>query len=129
MNKWGYGPVQAERYHTCDTFEEAYETAKNEYPDQSFDLAYGEESVASDFTPTADWILDQMANSASDQVGEVAEDWPPEQISEEAKEELQGLLDAWAEKHCPCSFWTASASCTIDPDDDLDAALEKLRKS
>lgn len=42
-------------------------------------------------------------NAVSSDFGEWADDFPT--VSAEAKQELKGLLDAWARKNCDCTFY------------------------
>jgi hypothetical protein len=51
----------------------------------------------------ADAVLDHMANNAADIAGEYAEGFP--NVSKEAKDELDGLLGAWCDKHCDINFF------------------------
>jgi hypothetical protein len=52
----------------------------------------------------ADDVIDQIACSANDECGEWAEDYPD--VTAEAKDELNTLLQAWARKHCMPTFWS-----------------------
>jgi len=61
------------------------------------------------FVPSADWVVEHMADRAYDDGGEWAEDWPT--VSVEACEELESLLKEWAAKNCnPCTFWRIDKS-------------------
>jgi len=51
----------------------------------------------------ADDIIENLACRAGDDCGEFADDYPD--VSKEAKEELQALLEAWARKHCTPTFY------------------------
>ncbi|HLO65302.1 MAG TPA: hypothetical protein VK165_20255 [Azonexus sp.] len=51
----------------------------------------------------ADDVLCQMSDRAWDIAGEFAEDYP--NVSKEAEAELDQLLKAWVEKHCPPEFF------------------------
>jgi hypothetical protein len=48
-------------------------------------------------------IVQQLAEQASDECGEAAEDWP--QVGPDALQELDQLLQAWIDRHCPVQFW------------------------
>jgi hypothetical protein len=65
--------------------------------------------------PDADDILSTMSSNASDNVGEVAEDWP--ETSKLADAELETFLKRWAERHVECRFWIAD-----DHEEEIDAA-------
>lgn len=52
---------------------------------------------------SADDVIEQLACRAYDECREYAEDYPD--VSKEAKAELDGLLAAWAHKHCAPSFY------------------------
>ena len=52
----------------------------------------------------SDAVIDTMANNASSsELGEWADDFP--NVSADAKQELEDLLDACARKNCDCSFY------------------------
>lgn len=51
----------------------------------------------------ADDVIENLSCRASDVAGEYADDYPD--ISEEAKAELQTLLEEWARKHAQPSFY------------------------
>ncbi|WP_223466175.1 hypothetical protein [Pseudomonas sp. GL-RE-26] len=52
----------------------------------------------------SDAVIDAMANNAaSSDLGEWADDFP--NVSADAKQELEDLLDAWARKNCDCTFY------------------------
>lgn len=54
-----------------------------------------------------DDILTQMGERATDDCGEYAEDYPD--VTDEAKQSLEGFLKDWARKHCtPTNFYTVS---------------------
>jgi hypothetical protein len=104
---WGYGDSdQAERYfgHLA-TREDAISEGRAHYGVHTgFWVVRGKEHSPSEFTPDADWILDDMSERAGDTVGEVAEDWPD--VTPEQKKDLQKLLDDWVNKNLECRFWT-----------------------
>lgn len=52
----------------------------------------------------ADDVIQMMGERAYDIAGEYAEDFPD--VTEEATAELNALLLAWMETHCPVNFWT-----------------------
>jgi hypothetical protein len=51
----------------------------------------------------ADDILENLSCRAGDDCGEFADDYPD--VTKEAKEELQTLLEAWARKYCTPTFY------------------------
>jgi hypothetical protein len=62
---------------------------------------------AADHDPTAwfsaDHVIGALGEAAYDEAGEHAQDYPD--VSEEAKAELQTLLDAWVTKYCTPTFY------------------------
>lgn len=56
----------------------------------------------------ADDVMEQMTDRAWDIAGEYAMGYPD--VSKEAKDELDALLRAWIEKHCPPDFYTVKDS-------------------
>lgn len=69
------------------------------------DVVYVGEShrpAASEFVSTDD-VIDAVRDRASEEHGHWAEDFAD--VSAEAEQELQALLEAWAEKHLCVTFW------------------------
>lgn len=60
---------------------------------------------AGDFVD-ADRVIDDMTDAAWDVAGEFAEDFP--EVSAEARQELNELLEGWARKHCEVNFYTVT---------------------
>lgn len=58
--------------------------------------------AASNFVD-ADIVIDSMRDRAGDEYSEWADDFPD--VSEEGIAELDGFLNAWAEKHCEVTFY------------------------
>lgn len=77
-------------------------------PGEHFFINTGMPHSATEFMPSARDILEQAANSAADECGEAAEDWPD--ASPEEESELNALLSEWAEKHCPVRFWSVDGT-------------------
>jgi hypothetical protein len=105
---WGYAKAaDAARWKgKCDSREEAIEEGRRELgiePGGSFWICTGTMATAAEFMPSAEDILQMAGEHAQDECGEIAEDWPD--ISNEEGEELDKFLEAWIEKHSPCSFW------------------------
>lgn len=48
-------------------------------------------------------MLESITDSACDEVGDAAEDWPS--VSNEAVEELMEYIKSWLTKHSPHAFW------------------------
>lgn len=67
---------------------------------------------AIDHDPTwwfdADQVIEAIGEAAHGDAGEHAEDYPD--VTDEAKAELQTLLDAWITKHCTPSFYRVENS-------------------
>ncbi len=56
---------------------------------------------AEDFAPSGDSLCEQMNETANDDIGEYAEDWPPntKEQAEELGVAIKEAVRAWAEKH------------------------------
>lgn len=74
-----------------------------------FWIASGTWQKPTQFFPDADEILEIAANRAAEEIGDPAEDWPPEP-PKQAKAELDAFLQEWATKHAPCRFWMADGT-------------------
>lgn len=68
-------------------------------------VADAREFVPSDFVTDyrVEDLIENMNCSACDEAGEYAEDFG--YCTKEDREELKGLIGAWADKHLTCSFW------------------------
>lgn len=103
---WGYSEsLDAERWcGRCATREEAIEEARKEYGrDAVFYVILGRADPPSAFMPSVDYILEAVAESAYDEAGEAADDFPD--VSDEDRESLKNLLASWANEHLTVSFW------------------------
>lgn len=60
------------------------------------------------YFPDADDVLEIAMQSADDDAGDVAEDFPD--VTDEAKAELDKLLSDWVEKRVTCSFWVSDGA-------------------
>jgi hypothetical protein len=113
---WGYGDSdQAERYfgHLA-TREDAIVEGRAHYGgDVGFWVIRGHSNSPSEFTPDADWLLEEIGQRANDTVGDAAEDWPD--ATPEQKKDLQKLLDDWVNKNLECRFWTADGQAEYIP--------------
>ena len=91
------------RSNVFPSIKEALAEAVEDGGDQYSHVYIGEVSryCNSSFFPSADYIIEHMADQAADVGGEFAEGYPD--VSEEAEaeltEQLTALLDAWCEKH------------------------------
>lgn len=83
-----------------DTREAAIADGRAVY-DHDFVVAEAAKLDPAEFMMSADQIVDEMSERAD----ELAE-WP--RVSDEAKEELDALLTAWARKHCSAGAWELS---------------------
>lgn len=79
---------------------------------------------ASNFMVDADHIIDEIACAASDDGGDYADDYVFG-ISDEAKSELETLLQAWSEKHLPAPTWWLCENVReyVITQSDIDSAL------
>lgn len=85
------------------TREEAIADGKEKYED-SFWIASGPLCDPAKFLPHIDHIIEWMADSATVEVGEVANLWPP--VTPESVNALMEFMKGWARKYFPCPFWT-----------------------
>jgi hypothetical protein len=106
---WGYAASEdAERWSgSCSSEEQAIAEGRAEYGLYvHFVVRSGVRYAARRFMPDAADILSLAGDSASDEAGEAAEDFPD--ASEEAKNELELLLDNWADRRLGVTqFWVA----------------------
>lgn len=102
---WGYAPDEHPESGWCgaDTREEAIAAGRAEYDGRDFFITSGEAADPAKYLPSLEWILEYIADTAGDEVGDVAEDFPD--VSDKAKAELDGLLNRWAREHIHCAFW------------------------
>ncbi|MDA4131741.1 MAG: hypothetical protein OK454_01260, partial [Thaumarchaeota archaeon] len=71
-----------------------------------FYVMSGTQRPASAYVPDANWVAEQMAETADG--GEASEEFP--EVSDEAKEKLDALLEAWADENVPVNFWVADGT-------------------
>jgi hypothetical protein len=117
---WGYADSpRAERWEgSYATREEAIEAGRGEcQPDDPLYVHRGRSPDPANFLPTAEWIASDMGARASDEHdSELVGDWPD--VNPEALAELDAILDAWAKKHAPCTFWEAEGEAEKVEDED-----------
>jgi len=103
---WGHAPddhPESGWCGGCDTRDAAIAEGRTEYDGRGFFITSGEAADPAKYLPSLEWILECIADSAGDEVGDLAEDFPD--VSEEAKAELDALLNRWAREHIHCAFW------------------------
>lgn len=103
---WGHMLcIDGERYEGClETREEAVAEGIDAYGGEPFYVIEGEVPHASRFLPSALNLIEAMNESARDEAGDCAEDFPD--VGKDAEKELDDLLRAWASKHIPnVPFW------------------------
>jgi hypothetical protein len=103
---WGYSGSRDAEWWTGSlaTREEAIAEALAELEEDVVWIYKGWKPAAAHFFPDADDLCETAAERASDEVGDPAEEYP--EVSDEAKTELNALLEAWAEKHIATPrFW------------------------
>lgn len=86
------------------TREEAIAAGTEEYEGEIFWICEFRKMGPTECVPSASEILEIMTDRAVEAVGDAAEDFPD--VADEAIDELDALLDAWAEKHVECDLWT-----------------------
>ena len=76
----------------------------------------------SDFVSSAaDDVIEFIGDRAQDEAGEFADGYP--HVSADARKELQGIIDKWAEKYCQPSFWIVkNVKEHVVSEDDIKAA-------
>jgi hypothetical protein len=86
----------------CDSLEEVLDS--NDGLEVGSVVYFGEKKNvdASDLF-FSDWVIDGMSEQAYEMVGEVAENYP--NVSKEAREDLNALVEGWINKHCQPNFW------------------------
>lgn len=113
---WGYADEpNPERWIGSGTREEAIADGHETYPGKPFWIACGRRPEASEYLPDADDILEIAAERAYEDAGDLAEDFP--YASEEAKKELDALIEQWAKTHVTVpTFWVdAGPAERIEP--------------
>ena len=111
-----YWTVNEESYSEgpFDSREAADEAACADAAEQewsgTFWTAWKHDPTASDFSISADSVIDQLSIDAHNMAGDSAEGWPASYCSEdeataELETKLNEVLHAWIDKHDPPSFW------------------------
>jgi hypothetical protein len=100
----------------CETREQAIKEARSEFGDVPyFYVMEGTQSPPSAYVPDANWVVEQMAETADG--GEASAEFP--EVSDEAKKELDELLEAWADRNVKVNFWVADVAAErIEQDED-----------
>lgn len=103
---WGYGESEdtEEWQGAFASREEAIAEGAVELDAEEFWILQGVYPDPGDVTPSAEHILEEMAETAHDNWGDlVSEDYPD--VSDAGVAELDDLLKAWARKHCKSHHW------------------------
>ncbi len=106
---WGHGLNRDEESWSgaYETREEAIEDGRDTYEDEAFHVKSGTVPDTGEWLyDVAEDFVDRLGERAYEEVGELAEDWPPTP-SKEAANELQEFCAAWVRKHMPPTFWAA----------------------
>lgn len=121
--RWGYASSKdAEGWTGCYlTREEAIEDGRSDYSYltehgrqyDGFWIHSGHLLSVETVLPDVDDLLERMGETAYDEAGEVAEDYPD--VTNEARIELEGLLRGWVEKHALPTFWVADGEAEFIP--------------
>lgn len=114
---WGHGDSdQTERWSGAEaTREAAIAEGRAHYGKDGFWIISGTPHSAAEFMLDVDFILEETAQRAHDEVGEVSDDFPD--VTDDAKKELEALLKTWADKNIKCEFWTADGTAEyIEPE-------------
>jgi hypothetical protein len=104
--RWGLCAVGAEEDGFRGSFftrEEAITEGRLHHGIDDFLIGMGYSPDPATYMPPVEDLLERAAESASDEAGESAEDWPD--VTKEAEKELSDFLASWARRHAPCPFW------------------------
>ena len=63
--------------------------------------------------PDVDDIIEMMGERAHDEAGECAEEYPD--VTNEARNELEGLIRGWCERYATPTFWVADGEAEFIP--------------
>lgn len=114
---WGHAQSKdSERYTGAfGSRAEAIEDGREWYSaSDGFWVMGGRFPKASEFIPDTDYLLELMSERASDEHGEVVDDFP--NVTPEGKAELKKALAAWASEHVEVRFWKGTTEPErIDP--------------
>ena len=104
---YGYSSYEDEPFRgTYESVDTAAVAGFDYYPDaESIWICEGYPVAVRNFVH-ADSILDNIADAAFDDVGEVVDDWFTE-VPNDKKQELKDLIADWVIKHYPPNFWLA----------------------
>lgn len=103
--KWGHRASGSNgRFHGAFKSRDEAITAGRREHGAPFEIACGTSPSPSEMVD-ADDVIERMGDAACDVAREAAEEYPD--VSDEARAELQALLEAWAEKHALVNFWVA----------------------
>lgn len=117
--RWGYADSEVTESWSgsCGTRDEAIVEAFTEldaaYTGGGYEplkyawICSGKQADPASFMPKAWWVLDRASETASDECGDVAEDWPSVARDSVEEKELDELLRSWARKNAPAKFWMA----------------------
>jgi hypothetical protein len=106
--RWGHAPEEKpEHWHgSFLTREAAYEDGCRVYEKhEAFYICRGEMADGPSFMPDAKALEEIIWDNAYIDAGEVADEFPD--IKEDAKKELDQLLQFWATRHLKANFWIA----------------------
>jgi len=107
---WAESPDDEHYQGPCATREEAVAKARS---DGASFVGRGVRPDASTYMPDAKDVLEMAAQQADDTVrGDLAQDFPD--VTKEAKQELDNLLAAWAEKHLRATWFLVDVLEGVD---------------
>lgn len=107
---YGYGTVEDEPFTgPCATFDAAVTEGFTAYDDaESIWICEGYPVKVRDYVG-AHRILEQIAEDAADEVGEIVGEWLT-RVPADKIQELEELIAAWVIKHYPPKFWLTKNS-------------------
>ena len=113
--RWGYASSRNSEawIGECKTRQEAILEGIATYCGEPFWIHSGHLLSVETVLPDVDDLLERMGETAYDEAGEVAEDYPD--VTNEARIELEGLLRGWVEKYARPTFWVADGEAEFIP--------------
>lgn len=117
LEAWGHsGEGQPERWQgSFDTRHEAIADGREQH-EGAFHVVRGRRSDPLKYMPLADEILEMVGDRATDEHGEVADDFPG--VLRDARDDLDALLVGWARRHLgeATEFWKQDGTPELIPE-------------
>ena len=113
---WGWMEMHGEYYSgEFGTMEEAIEEARgNLGGDAEFKVGEGHFMDPADLLPDTDWFFESMTDTANDNGMPDGQDYPD--VGEEGTRELKRVLEAWARKYAPSTWYLVEDVVIVNGD-------------